>query len=101
MDLKLTEHVRNTISLLYRPNKKPGEIPIFETLFSEKINFDLYFDENRHFQVGHVILRHCDCGTKQLNFGRVNFKLNVYCNESITVFTVLQNHFTSDLGRSY
>ena len=64
-------------------------------LFSKKINFGLYFAENRHFQVGHVLLRHCDviCWpifmilvsmvredptlyylTKQLYFGRVNFK---------------------------
>ena len=39
MDLKLTEHVRNTISLLYKQNT---EIPIFGT-FSERINFGLYF----------------------------------------------------------
>ena len=65
MDLKLTEHVRNTISLLYkqkkkkkkkkkeRKKKKKGEIPIFGTsicgpnvlfliilirIFSSKIN---------------------------------------------------------------
>ena len=63
--------------------------------FSERINFGLYFAENRHFQVGHVLLRKCDVlrwpifmilvlmergdltlyyGTKQLYFGRVNFK---------------------------
>ena len=75
MDLKLTEHVRNTISLLYKkktkqkPKKqkqkqtnktkqtnkqtKTGEIPIFGTFFSEKINFGQYFAENRHYQDGH------------------------------------------------
>ena len=77
-------------------SKTRGEIPIFGTLIREKkINFGLYFAENRHFQVGHDLLRHCDVihgpifmtlvsleggdpiryyGTKQLYFERVNFK---------------------------
>ena len=58
MDLKLTEHVRNTIFLLYKQN--PGEIPIFGTILAEKINVGQYFAENRHFQVDHALLRHCD-----------------------------------------
>ena len=37
MVLKLSGHVRNTISLLYM--QKPGEILIFETFFSEKMDF--------------------------------------------------------------
>ena len=42
-------------------SKKPGEIPIFGTFLAEKkINFGLYFAENRHFQVGHVLVRYCD-----------------------------------------
>ena len=74
-------------------NKKLGEIPIFGTFLAKKINFGQYFAENQHFQVGHVLLRHCDVilesifmilvsmerrhttlyyGTKQLNFGSVN-----------------------------
>ena len=57
MDLKLTEHVRNAISLLCIQN--PGEIPIFGTFLAKKKN-DLYFAENRHFQVGHTLLRYCD-----------------------------------------
>ena len=28
-------------------SKKPGEIPIFRTLFGEKLNFGLYFTVNR------------------------------------------------------
>ena len=98
MDLKLTEHekmviVRNTISLFI--SKKAEETPIFGGFFGEKkINFGLYFAENRHFQVFHTLLRHCDVicwpifmilvsmkrgdltlyyGTKQLYFGRVNY----------------------------
>ena len=88
MDLKLTEHVRNTISLPYK--QKTGWNSDIWNFFSEKINFGLYFTENRHFQVGHVLLRHCDVirrlifmilvsmerraptpyyGTKQLYFG--------------------------------
>ena len=64
--------------------------------FSEKIKFGLYLTENWHFQVGHVLLRHCDVkrwsifmilvsmergdpilyyGTKQLYFGCVNFAI--------------------------
>ena len=64
MDIKLTEHVRNTISLLYKQQQqqqqKPGENPLFGTFSAKKINFGLYFAENRHFQVGHDLLRHCD-----------------------------------------
>ena len=76
-------------------SKKPGEITIFGSFFSEKINFGLYFVENQHSQVGHALLRHYDLirwpismilvsmkrgdptlyyGTKQLYFGRVNIK---------------------------
>ena len=38
MDLKLTEHVRNTISILYKQKKKKktGEIPIFGTFLAKK-----------------------------------------------------------------
>ena len=32
-------------------------------LSSENINFGLYFAENRHFQVSHVVLRSCLCHT--------------------------------------
>ena len=53
-------------------SKKPSEILIFGTFQLKtkkqknkkqnktKINFGLYFPENRHFQVGHALLRHCD-----------------------------------------
>ena len=59
MDLKLTEHVKNTTFLLYKKN--PGEISIFGTFLEKKINFGLYFAEiGRHFQVGRALLRHCD-----------------------------------------
>ena len=56
IDLKPTEHVRNTISLeLYKQGrKKKGEILIFGSFFSENFNFGLYFAENRHFQIGNV-----------------------------------------------
>ena len=37
MVLKLSGHVKNTISLLYKP--KPGEIPIFGTFLAKKIDF--------------------------------------------------------------
>ena len=47
MDLKLTEQVRNTFFI----SKKPGEILIFGTFSAKKkINFGLYFVENRHFR---------------------------------------------------
>ena len=57
MDLTLTEHVRNTISLLYK--QKTGQNSDFCKFFSEKINFGhfgLHFAENKHFQVGHVLI---------------------------------------------
>ena len=42
-------------------SKTPGKIPIFGTfLAKKKNNFGLYFAENRHFQLDHVLLRHCD-----------------------------------------
>ena len=93
MDPKFTEHVRNTIFLLYK--QKTGWNSYIWNFFSEKINFGLYFAENRHSQVGHALLRHCDVirwptfmilvsiergdptlyyGTKQLYFGLINFK---------------------------
>ena len=56
--LKLTEHVRNTISLLYK--QKPGWNSDIWNFFWRKFNFALYFPENRLFQVGHVWKRHCD-----------------------------------------
>ena len=34
MDLKLTEHVKSTISLLYI--QKPGEVPIYGTFLAKK-----------------------------------------------------------------
>ena len=58
MDLKLTDHVRNTVSLLYK--QKTGWNSDIWNFFSEKFIFGLYLAENRHFQVGHVLLRHCD-----------------------------------------
>ena len=55
MDLKLTEHARNTVSLRLLYEQK---IPIFGTFSkTQKMNFGLYFAENLHFQVGHVLLR--------------------------------------------
>ena len=41
MDLKVTEHVRNTVFLLYsnNNNKKPGEIPTFGTFLAKKNQF--------------------------------------------------------------
>ena len=53
MDLKLTEHVRNTISLLYKQKQVKFRYLQF---FSEKFNFGLHFVENRHFHVGHVFI---------------------------------------------
>ena len=41
-------------------SKKSGEIPIFGTFLAKKISFGLYFAENRHFQVGHTLLRNCE-----------------------------------------
>ena len=95
MDLKLTEHVRNTISLLYKQISGWKYSDIWNFL-AKKNNSGVYFAENRHFQVGHVLLRHCDVmrwpifiilvsmerrdptlyyGTNQLlYFGHVNFK---------------------------
>ena len=93
IDLKLTEHVNNTISLLCK--QKTGWNSDIWNCFSEKCNFGLYFAENRYFRDGHVLLHHCDVirwpismiwvlmeredptlyyDTKQLYFGRVNFK---------------------------
>ena len=94
MDLKLTEHVRNPISLLYK-QKTGWKSDIWNFCSEKTINFGLYFAENRHFQIGHTLLRHCDvirwliftilvsmerkdptlyyC-TKQLYFGHVNLK---------------------------
>ena len=72
------------------------KIRYLELFQRKKINFGLYFAENRHFQVGHDLLRHCDVirwpifiilvsmgrrdpilyyGTIKLHFGRVNFKI--------------------------
>ena len=58
MDLKLTEHIRNTISLYKQ--KTGWNFDIWNFFLAKKINFGLYFAENRHFQVGHALLRHCD-----------------------------------------
>ena len=54
MDLKFTEHVRNAIFLLYK--QKTGWNSDIWHFLSEKIKFVLYFPENRHFQVDHVLL---------------------------------------------
>ena len=63
MDLKLTEHVRNTISLLYK-QKSRVKIRYLELFLAKKNQFwprgPIYFAENLHFQVGHLLLRHCD-----------------------------------------
>ena len=56
--LKLTEHVRNTIFLLYK--QKTGWNSDIWNFFWRKFKFALYFPENRLFQVGHVWKRHCD-----------------------------------------
>ena len=61
MDLKLTEKVRNTISLLYK--QKTGWNSDIWNFFRDKTKFVLYFAENQHFQVSHVLLRHCDVKT--------------------------------------
>ena len=93
MDLKLTEHVRNTIPLIYK--QTIGWNTDIWNFFSKKINFSLNIAENRTFQVGHVLLRRFDVirwpifvilvsierggpnlyyGFKQLYFGSVSFK---------------------------
>ena len=46
MDLKLTEHVRNPISLLYK-QKTWRNSDIWN--LTKKINLGLYFAENQHF----------------------------------------------------
>ena len=56
--LKLTEHVRNTISLLYK--QKTGWNSDIWNFFWRKFKFAIYFPESRLFQVGHVWKRHCD-----------------------------------------
>ena len=60
MDLKRTDHLRNTISLLYYLKVKNRVKIRYLDFFSEKIHFGLHFAENRQFQVGDVFLRHCD-----------------------------------------
>ena len=52
MNFKLTEHIRNTISLLYK--QKNGWNSYVWNFFSDKIKFGLNFAENRQFQVDHV-----------------------------------------------
>ena len=57
MDLTLKEHIRNTISLLYK--QRTGWNVDIWNFFSEKNNFGhfgLYFAENQHFLVGHVLI---------------------------------------------
>ena len=75
-------------------SKKPGEIPIFGTSLAKKSILDHISLKIDIFQVGHVLLRHCDVicrpifmivvsmewrdpilnyGTKQLYFGSVTF----------------------------
>ena len=98
MVLKLSGHVRNTVSLLYK--QKSGWNSDFWNFFSEKMDFFFQFwftfTENPLFESGHVWKRHCDIirwpifmilvsmergdptlyhGTKQSYFGPVNFKL--------------------------
>ena len=51
MDLEFTEHVRNTIFLIYK-QKKAVEILIFGTFYRKKpkqSNFGLYFAESQPF----------------------------------------------------
>ena len=97
MVLKLSGHVRNTISLLYK--QKTGWNSDIWNFCSEKIdfffNFGLLSLKIRLKESGHVWKRHCDVirlpivmilvsmerrgptlyhGTKQLCFGPVNFK---------------------------
>ena len=111
MVLKLSGHVRNTISLLYM-QKTPGEIPIFGTFLAKKVIFCQFwsmFTENPLFESGHAWKRHCDAirwpifmnlvsmeredptlyhGTKQSYFRPVNFKF------IRGVVTPLVNHVT-------
>ena len=97
MVLKLSGHVRNTISLLHM--QKTGWNSDIWNFFSEKNGFFCQFwsmfTENPIFESGHVWKRHCNVirwpifmilvsmergdptlyyGTKQSHFGPVNFK---------------------------
>ena len=58
MDLKFTEHVRNAMFLLNKQKTRWNSD--IRNFFSEKIKFGLYSPKNRHFQVSHVLLHHCD-----------------------------------------
>ena len=93
---KISGHVRNTISLLYK-QKTVWNSDIWN-FFNKKIVFFQFwciFSENPLFESGHVWKRHCDVirwpifmilvsmergdptlyhGTKQLYFGLINFK---------------------------
>ena len=60
MVLKISGHVRYTISLLYK-QKKPGEIPIFGSFLAKKLVFFFFFfqfwssfTESPIFESGHV-----------------------------------------------
>ena len=44
------ERYLHDMNMLETPLRFSGEIPIFETFVSEKVNFDLYFAENRLFR---------------------------------------------------
>ena len=97
MDLKLTEHVRNTISLLYKQNTGRNS-DIWNFLAKKSILAILAYILLKIdiFRSAMFLLRHCDAirwpiftilvsmergdptlyyGTKQLYFGRVNFKI--------------------------
>ena len=41
-------------------SKKPGEIPIFRTFWTKKINLGLYFTVDRQFGQTQQLWRHCD-----------------------------------------
>ena len=58
MGLKLTEHVRNIIPIIYK--QKTGWNTDIWNFLEKKINFSLYFADNQTFQVGHVLLHRFD-----------------------------------------
>ena len=52
--LKLTEHIWITIFLLYK--QKTRRNSDIQNFYSEILNFRLFFEKNRNFQVWHVFM---------------------------------------------
>ena len=92
MDLKLTEHVRIPFPFFICKNWGKSDIWNF---FSEKINFGLYFAENRHLQVHHFLLRHCDVMTSYV--GRCSWSWYQWKEETLP-YTMVPNIYTLDVS---